>query len=352
MAHSQCGSMADRVEDKNLVVAGVSFKTTELLSRSRFAFNAEACRYAYADSPEDLSFFILSTCNRTEVYAWTDFVGPDRIGVDPVTEILRTQAQCSAEELNRIVYVKKGADAVDHFFRVAAGLESQIVGDYDIISQIKTAFKGAKEQRKANGILEKMYNFALQASKEVKNSTSFSDGTMSVPYAVVKQLLGRDDIRTITVAGAGETGELVVKYIRSYLPYCNIRLVNRDEERLQSLGTKYDIMQFPIAALSQSLAGSDVLIVATNASGPIVERSHIEGTGIKLIFDLSVPRNVSPNVYRMNVPVLDTDRISKGIQNNVNTRLSEIPKVESILSGHATAFADWMKRRESFTVNP
>ncbi|HMJ67348.1 MAG TPA: glutamyl-tRNA reductase [Cyclobacteriaceae bacterium] len=337
--------MAERVADKSLVVAGVSFKTTELYSRSRFAFNAETCRYAYADSSPDLSFFILSTCNRTEVYAWTDFV-------EPVLEILQRQGQCTAEELNKIVYVREGAPAVDHFFRVAAGLESQIIGDYDIISQIKTAFKGAKEQRRANGILEKMFNFALQASKEVKNSTLFSDGTMSVPYAVVKQLLGRNDIRTITVAGAGETGELVIKYIRSYLPYCDIRLVNRDEDRLQSLASKYDVMQFPIAALGQSLAGSDVLIVTTNASGPIVERNHVEGTGLKLIFDLSVPRNVSPNVYRMNIPVLDTDKISDTIQNNINNRLSEIPKVEAIISEHSAAFGDWMKRRESFTVNP
>ena len=111
-------------------------------------------------------------------------------------------------------------------------------------------------------------------------------------------------------------------------------------------------MQFPIAALSQSLMGSDVLIVTTNASGPIVERSHIENTPVKLIFDLSVPRNVAPSVYKMNVTVLDVDRISETIQNNINTRLSEIPKVERIISEHSSAFDDWMKRRESFTVNP
>ena len=212
------GDKVDKIIEKNLVVAGVSFKTSELQSRSRFAFNAEACRYAYADAPSDLPFFILSTCNRTEVYAWTSFV-------EPVVEILRAQADCTSEELNKIVYINRGVEAVEHFFRVAAGLESQIVGDYEIISQIKTAFRGAKDHGKANGILEKMFNFALQASKEVKNSTSFSDGTMSVPYAVIKQMLGRNDIRTITVAGAGETGEIVVKYIRSYLPYCDIRLV-------------------------------------------------------------------------------------------------------------------------------
>lgn len=332
------------ITERNLIVAGVSFKTTELISRSRFAFNAESCVDVYSNTPSDLSFFILSTCNRTEVYAWT--TDPDR-----ATEILRRQGQCIDDECNRSIYLKCGEEAINHFFRVASGLESQIVGDYDIISQIKTAFRGAKEAARTNGILEKMFNFALQASKDVKNSTAFSDGTLSVPYAVVKQLFGRIDINTITVAGAGETGELVVKYIRKYLPYSSIRLVNRHEERLQSIGSKYDLMQFPMTALRQSVMDSDVLVVATNASAPIVDRNHITGSSLKLVFDLSVPRNVSPDVYRMSsINVLDIDQISEGIQNNMNARLSEIPKVEHILSLYAAEFSDWMKRRETFTV--
>ena len=326
---------------ENIVVAGVNFKTAELLSRSRFAFNSEACRDAYAATNQ--LCFILSTCNRTEIYAWTT-------DVDAIKEILRYQGQCSREQLNEIVYVKKGVDAIDHFFRVAAGLESQIVGDYDIVSQIKTAFRGAKDARRANGILEKMFNFAMQASKEVKNETSFSDGTLSVPYAVVKQLMGRTDIRTITVAGAGETGELMIKYIRNYLPYCTIRLVNRDEEKLHSIGSRYDVLQFPIAALAQSLETSDVLIVTTNAETPIVDREHI-GENVKMIFDLSVPRNVSPRVYRMNtVPVLDVDAISESIHDTRNNRSSEIPKVENILARYSSQFGDWMKRRETFAI--
>jgi glutamyl-tRNA reductase len=328
---------------ENIVVAGVSFKTTELLSRSRFAFNAEACREAYREATTNLPFFILSTCNRTEVYAWTT-------DVDAVVGVLGNQGQCTPEQLRELVYIKSGGDAIQHFFRVAAGLESQIVGDYEIISQIKTAFRGAKDARRTNGILEKMFNYALQTSKDVKNKTSFSDGTLSVPYAVVKQLMGRRDIRTITVAGAGETGELMIKYIRNYLPYCNVRLVNRDQERLHALGTRYDILQFPITALAQSLANADALIVATNAETPIVDREHL-GDSLKVVFDLSVPRNVAPRVYRMNIiPVLDVDAISESIRDTKNIRLSEVPKVESILARHAAEFDDWMKRRQTFAV--
>lgn len=328
---------------QNIIVAGVSFKTTELLSRSRFAFNAEACRDTYSDSTSDKPFFILSTCNRTEIYSWSD-------NADHIQEILREQGQCTEEELREIVYIKKDAEAINHFFRVAAGLESQIVGDYEIISQIKAAFNGAKEHKRTNGILEKMYNFALQASKDVKNNTSFSDGTLSVPYAVVKQLLGRTDIKIITVIGAGETGELVIKYIREYLPYCTVRLVNRDEEKLHNLGSRYDVMQFPIAALGQSLVDADALVVTTNASIPIVDREHIS-EGLKIIFDLSVPRNVGPRVYKMHtVDVFDVDVISESILNTKTARLSEIPRVEEILATYAEAFNDWMKRREAYSI--
>jgi glutamyl-tRNA reductase len=329
--------------EQNIIVVGVSFKTTELLSRSRFAFNAEACRDTYNDAPSKVPFFILSTCNRTEIYAWSP-------GEIYIKEILRVQGQCTEKELDDIIYMKKGTEAINHFFRVAAGLESQIVGDYDIISQIKSAFRGAKEHQRTNGILEKMYNFALQASKEVKNSTSFSDGTLSVPYAVVKKLMGRMDIKTITVAGAGETGELVIKYIRKYLPVCNIRLVNRDEEKLHNLGSKYDLMEFPIASLGRSLTDSDALIVATNAPMPIVDRMHM-GDSIKVIFDLSVPRNVAARIYRMNtIEVFDVDMISESILHTKTARLSEIPRVEGILTRHADAFNDWMRRRESYSV--
>jgi glutamyl-tRNA reductase len=325
------------VKNETLVLAGLSFKTSELSSRSRFAFNAEACRDAYANTSSDLPFFILSTCNRTEVYAWSS-------EVSSVAEILRSQAQCSEGELERIMYAKSGEEAIEHFFRVAAGLDSQIIGDYDIISQIKTAFRGAKESRRTNGLLEKLYNFALKASKEVKNSTSFSDGTLSVPYAVVKHLGGLADIKSVTVVGAGDTGELMIRYLRSYLPSIDIRLVNRDEEKLHSIGSLYDVMQFPIAALKQSLTGTDAVIVTTNAASPIVDKDHI-GNNIRFVFDLSVPRNVSSRVYNMpNVTVLDTDRISETIKTN-------IPKVEEIVRAASVDFANWMKRRNSFTTS-
>ncbi|HET9132048.1 MAG TPA: hypothetical protein VFO86_13920, partial [Terriglobia bacterium] len=173
---------------------------------------------------------------------------------------------------------------------------------------------------------------------------------LSVPYAVVKQLMGRCDIQTITVAGAGETGELMIKYIRNYLPYCSVRLVNRDQQKLHSLGSRYDMLQFPLSALAQSVAGSDALIVTTNAEMPIVDREHL-GESLKIVFDLSVPRNVAPRVYRMNnIPVLDVDAISESIRDTKNTRLSQVPKVEEILARHAAEFDDWMKRREAFAV--
>ncbi len=335
-----------RPANDHLVVVGVSFKTSELTSRSRFAFNADACRVAYTSAPVNLSFFILSTCNRTEIYGWTHEARELR-------NILQRQAGCSEDELNRVSFEATGQAAAKHLFRVATGLESQIVGDYDIISQIKSAFRCAKAAGRVNGLLEKAYNFALQTSKEVKNKTSFSDGTLSVPYAVVKKLATISGIQKVTVVGAGETGELVIQYLRAHLPLCQIRLVNRHEDRLHHLGARYDVLQFPITALTQSLTDSDALVVTTNAPGPLVFPEHVSQSSIRLIFDLSVPRNVATSIYLApGLTVFDTDQISETIHGNMVTRLSEVPKVEKIVATSSDEFQHWLARREQFVNVP
>ncbi len=335
-----------RHANDQLAAVGVSFKTLELSSRSRFAFNADACRVAYASAPNDLSFFILSTCNRTELYGWTH-------DLQPLSDILRRQGLCNEEEFARMSFSATGKQAADRLFRVAAGLESQIVGDYDIISQIKTAFQCAKAAGRVNGLLEKTYNFALQTSKEVKNQTAFSDGTLSIPYAVVKKLASIPSIQAVTVVGAGDTGELVIRYLRSHLPNCQIRLVNRHEERLHQLGARYDVLQFPIAALAQSLVDSQAVVVTTNAPSPLLFPEHLSNSDARWVFDLSVPRNVAPSVYGApGLHVLDTDKLSETIQENMTARLAEVPKVESIVASSLSQYQAWLDRRSHFSNVP
>ena len=318
-------------------VAGLSYKRSDLNHRSRFAFNHDECAGAYKNN--DGHFFILSTCNRSEVYSFA-------ANENDITNILLEKANYTPEELQSLIYVKEGDEAVSHFFRVAAGLDSQIPGDYEIISQIKAAFMLAKEHSKVNGFMEKIFNYALQASKEIKNTTSFSDGTISVAYSVALQL-AKAEVKKVTVLGAGETGELVIKYLQKLRPGLQINLVNRDKTRLYLVAGEYDVLPFPIAMLSEAIFDSDALVVTTNATTPLVDMEHVEGSQLKLVFDLSVPRNIHSSVYEV-LDVMDVDGVSKQINVTIENRLKEIPKVESIIFEHIEEFKQWTLRRDMF----
>jgi glutamyl-tRNA reductase len=320
-------------------VVGLSYKKSDISHRSRFAFNHDECREVYNST--DGHFFILSTCNRTEVYGFS-------ANQSALVNLLQQKAGCTDEEFATLAYTKENEDAIMHFFRVAAGLDSQIPGDYEIIAQIKGAFMLAKQATKTNGFMEKIFNFALQASKEIKNTTSFSNGTISVAWSVASQL-AKDNVSKVTVLGAGDTGELVIRYLQKLRPGIEINLVNRDKTKLHLIAGNYDVTPFPIDMLDKALFDSDALVVTTNANSPLVELSHVGESSIKMIFDLSVPRNVHDDVYQ-SMNVFDVDTVSKQINTTIENRLREVPLVETIIAKHIEEFKNWSLRRQLYSI--
>ncbi len=329
-------------------VTGLSYKKSDLTHRSRFAFNHDECNHVYQSHAGQ--FFILSTCNRTEVYGFGHNEDEFR---RMLVEKAGTVDMQSGGGYAELFYTKEEDEAISHFFRVASGLDSQIPGDYEIIAQIKSSFTLAKAQGMVNGFMEKMFNYALQASKEVKNSTSFSDGTISVAWYVASQLSKAADVNKITILGAGDTGELVIRYIQKLRRDMQINLVNRDITRLYLVAGKYDALPFPLAVLHEALIDSDALVVTTNSAEPLVDVQHVENSAVKNIYDLSVPRNVTAEVYNdANVCVLDVDRVSQHINGTIENRVREIPKVELIISQHIEEFKNWSRRRQLYSIYP
>ena len=322
-------------------VVGLSYKRSDINHRSRFAFNHEDTIHSYTCS--DAHFFILSTCNRTEVYGFT----PDAA---VLANILQHKAGCTAEELAALTYTKEDDEAILHFFRVAAGLDSQIPGDYEITAQVKTSFLLAKEHSRTNGFMEKIFNYALQASKDIKNTTSFSDGTISVAYSVASQIV-KANLKSVTVFGAGETGELIIKYLRKLQPAVVINLVNRDVTRLNAIASAYNVFAFPMPLLREAISESDALVVTTNANRPLVETRHLERTELKMVFDLSVPRNIDDAVYDL-MTVYDVDTVSRQINATIENRLLEVPRVEAIIAKHMEEFKNWSRRRQLYSIYP
>lgn len=334
------------IHPQHFFVAGVSFRKTNIRLRSKFSFAPSQCSSIYAATQADCfgHYFILSTCNRTEIYGFA----PCKY---VLYSLLQHHANASPEEINQYVYAKEGNDAVRHLFCVASGMDSQIPGDYEIISQLKSAFQLAKKHQRTNGYLERLFNFAMQASKEVKANTSFSSGTVSAIYATVKKLSQQKTIRKVVVLGAGNTGVQTVGYLKKLMPNLEITLVNRNTRKLKPAASMFNIQGAPLENLRDELKNADAIIVATNASKALVRREHLMGSRIRFIFDLSVPQNVAEDARTMHqIKYYNVDSISTLTDATIQIRLSEIPKVKAIVTNYVKKFADWSARYQYFSL--
>ncbi len=331
-----------------MVVTGVNFRKTALEVRNKFALTTDNIRLIYEDKtfdkPDD--FFILSTCNRTEIYSITK--QPELL-----VNFLSHYSHADEEEARKYTFVKTGDEAVNHLFQVAAGLDSQILGDYEIIGQLKNAFALSKTHQYASGYLEKLVNASLQSSRQVRNGTSISDGTTSVSYAVIQLLkkeIGDKKPMNICLMGLGKIGTLTLKNLKSYLPQHKITLINRNEIKAEDAARQFDVAFAKFEEQDSVLQNSDVLIVATGADHPIVTGQEIESSKVKLLFDLSVPSNVSPEVKSLEtLKFYDIDGLSKIVNETISKRKEQVPVALGIIEEHINEFKEWEARRALYS---
>src|SRR5579859_2277450 len=335
---------------KKFYLVGVNFQKTDTQHRSRFSVTTAKNEEAYRQSSACLEhFLILSTCNRTEIYGFApcEYV---------LLAFLKSLSVATHSEIAANAYIKEGDDAVTHLLTVASGLDSQIPGDYEIIGQIRKAFQLAKDSGRSNGFIERVVNQANQISKAIKNTTAFSDGTVSVSYAVtqqVKQIMERETLRKICIVGLGKMGHNTLKYLMQHMPDASITLVNRDEKKLNEIASVNQLPFFPFASLTEAVKENEIVIIATGVAEPILSLPQVEQTGVKYIFDLAMPRNVATEVYdHPTIKVFDVDQISSLVNKTLYNRLAEIPKVKAIVKAKAREFFEWQERRKRRTNAP
>jgi glutamyl-tRNA reductase len=263
--------------------------------------------------------------------------------------LLCSQTAGSVSTFKELAYVKWGEQAVEHLFEVAAGLDSQILGDYEIVGQIKTAAKFSKEHGFIGAFTERLVNSVLQSSKLIKNNTELSGGTVSVSFAAVQYIRNRVknfSSKNILLLGVGKIGRNTCKNLVDYLENKNITLINRTEEKAIELATELDLLSAPITDLPNQIKKADIILVATNAVEPTILKSHLERAGEKLIIDLSIPYNVEagacqlPNVYLVNV-----DELSKLKDETLKRRKAEISKAKAIINELQQEFIEWHQMR-------
>ncbi len=330
-------------------ITGINYKKTDAAIRSQFAIldSQYAAIIEAAPSFGITEFFIISTCNRTEIYGFAD-------NAAQLTNLLCTKTEGSAEKFTQLAYTKQGVKAIEHLFEVAAGLDSQILGDYEIIGQIKKAAKTAKDLGCIDAFTERLINSALQASKAIKNKTELSGGTVSVSFAAVQYI--RETVKAlnnkkILLLGTGKIGRNTCKNIVDYLETKNVTLINRTEAKAKQLADDLGLKSAPLDQLTEQIGSADIIITATNATEPIILEPHLKDAGNKLIIDLSVPYNVEAIAQQLpNITLVNVDELSKMKDETLSKRIAEVPKAKAIIAEHIQEFTAWYKMRKNVPV--
>jgi glutamyl-tRNA reductase len=342
--------MANNKRDiANFFIAGINYKKTDALLRGEYAINND--RYASllqkAQQYGLNELFVISTCNRTEIYGFAE-------NVETLMDLLCSQSQGSLQTFKEIAYVKKGISAIEHLFDVGAGLDSQILGDYEIVGQLKQAVKFSKESGFIGAYTERLINGVLQTSKQVRTNTALSGGTVSVSFAAIqyiKETIVAISSKKILLIGTGKIGRNTCKNLVDYLDTKNITLINRTEGKAAELAAELGLAYAPVEELDEQIQLADIIVVATNAAAPIILKSHLENSGTKLIIDLSVPYNVEAAAQQLaHITLVNVDELSKIKDATLEKRKSEIPKVKSIIAEHINEFVEWHQMRQHVPV--
>lgn len=323
-------------------VAGINYHKADIAVRGAFSVSKDDFTGIAAAAKAQLirSVFVVSTCNRTEIYGFAE-------NVMQLVTLLAEHTRGSVHEFLQYAYLKSGDEAIQHLYRVASGLDSQILGDYEILGQIKQAVDAAAAGQVLGPIMNRTVSYAFQASKKIKTDTGLSSGTVSVSYAAIELLKDLTGInrKKVLVIGAGKFGGNVCRNLKEYLPGTAVSLMNRTDATAEAMAAKTGCTFLPYDTMQESVKASDIIIVCTNAQEATIMPSLLDQAGDKLILDLSVPANVHPAVKILpNVRVIDVDEISTTIlDKTIARRRAEVPKAEEILQRFQHEFYTWLE---------
>ncbi len=337
------------MNDEIFFAAGINYKKTEAAIRGQFAINSDQYKQLIHDAKQTgiQELLVISTCNRTEIYG----LAPN---ANALIQLLCSQTQGSVETFKKLAYIKKGDAAIHHLFGVGAGLDSQILGDYEIIGQIKLAFKLSKENGGIGSFLERLVNAVIQASKNIKNNTELSGGTVSVAFAAIqflKEQVTEVSDKKILLLGTGKIGRNACKNVIDYLGNNNITLINRTEEKAIELAKELNLRVGAYEMIEREIDLADIIIVATNAARPIINAANVAEKGQKVLIDLSIPNNIHPTCGELpNITLVNVDGLSKINDATLQKRKAEVPKAKAIIAKHIQEFVEWHNMRKHVPV--
>ncbi len=324
---------------------GLSYKKADAEVRGQFSLDAVAKTRLLEQAKNDgiESLLVTSTCNRTEIYGFAEH--PFQL-----IKLICDNSNGSVDAFQKVGFVYKNQEAINHLFRVGTGLDSQILGDFEIISQIKTSFTHSKSMGLANAFMERLVNAVIQASKRIKTETEISSGATSVSFASVQYILKNvEDIsnKNILLFGTGKIGRNTCENLVKHTKNEHITLINRTKDKAEKLAGKLNLIVKDYSELHLELQKADVVVVATGAQNPTVDKAILNLKKPLLILDLSIPKNVHENVEELEgVTLIHMDYLSQLTDETLENRKLHIPAAEAIIEEIKEEFVVWMKGRK------
>ncbi len=326
-------------------VIGLSYEKADAKTRGLFSLNHDQ-KKALLEKAKSLSLesvMVISTCNRTEICGFAQ-------SPNALVELLCEHTSGNKAIFDQVGYSYTNEDAIDHLYSVAAGLDSQILGDFEIISQIKSAFLLSKKLQISNTFTERLTNSLVQTSRKIKNQTQISSGITSVSFASVQYILDTVDQisnKNILLFGTGKIGRNTCENLVKHTANKNITLINRTKNKAEEIAGKFNLSVKDFSDLQEEIREADVLIVATGAQHPTITKELIYPRKELLILDLSIPQNVAEDVSELkNVNLLHLDHLSKMTDETLERRKQCIPKAKSIIAEQKAEFYEWLHTRK------
>ncbi len=332
----------------HILLTGLNHRGAPLEARETVAFSREQLPQALAMLKERVGeSLILSTCNRTEVYSAT--TNPDR-AAQQIRQFVADFHDLDAGALSTYLYDYTDAKAVQHIFRVSSGLDSMIVGESQILGQVRDALRAASEAQSVEVSLVGLFHAAVRVGRRAREETSIGRNALSISYAGVQlaqRVLGDLRSRRVLLVGAGEAGGLVASALRT-VGVGDLVITNRTLARAEELAAELGGRAIPFAALGEMLAESDIVIAATDAPGFVITRdmaaSAMAGRRERTLFffDLAVPRDIDPEAASLDgVELFNIDDLSAIAEENLEERKRAVAEAERIVEEELDHFMRW-----------
>ncbi|MEI7797082.1 MAG: glutamyl-tRNA reductase [Methylococcaceae bacterium] len=340
-----------------LLALGINYNTAPVAIRERLAFPADRLPDALQDLlqlSEISEAAILSTCNRTEFYCTTQSTNQN-ILIDWIAQ----NGKFSPQDLTPYLYSHTGGASVRHMFRVACGLDSMILGEPQILGQMKTAYQTACDAGTIGKLLGKLFQHTFTAAKKVRTDTAIGSSPVSVAFAAVQlaqQIFDKLSEQTALLIGAGETIELTARHL-SQQGVGRIIIANRTFEKAHTLAAQFNGYAISLAEIPNHLAEADIVISSTGSQLPILGKGSVESALKKrkrkpmFMVDLAVPRDIEPEVEQLaDVYLYTVDDLQHTIEQNMNSRRQAAEQAEEIIDTQVDYFLAWLRAQSAQTL--